>query len=452
MRLLSDRATQRIEGAIDRTSPARAMLLGLVVRLVYGLALHPIHEHLRSDMSGYAGRAAKVVSAPLAVDPKATFFPWGTHVLAAGARALGERAWGPAITIVYALLGALTVFFTARAAEELLPREHRRVARAIGLVAALYAPWIEHGGFLLSETPFALCVAASTYFGARFAQRERFGDVLALGASIAIGATFRPQISIALPLVAFALARLWRPVPPKRAVRAIAVVLALSLPFAIALGGSALRAKHHLGHYAGFSTNGAFNLVLGRCHATTLDAKSSGSRFQPPSFLRLERFEEQNGFAPLFQLDPAMGSELRIPAPAWDEAAAMRMVRQCIEKTGWARQLEYSLEHVALLWLYNVPWPTVGPIAAASAIFAPVFGVVGLVAALAALVRGRSLGVAIASAQPLSMVLAAMLVFGEARLRLPYDGVLLTLAASAILALRDRWRATSKESSDHHEA
>jgi hypothetical protein len=72
----------------------------------------------------------------------------------------------------------------------------------------------------------------------------------------------------------------------------------------------------------------------------------------------------------------------------------------------------------------------------------------GLVVALLAFFGGRRRALALVAAQPLSMVATAMIVFGEARLRMPYDGVLLLLAivggleASAWLARRreDRTR------------
>jgi len=434
-------------------SVTRVAVAAFAIRAAYGLFVHPLADHLRSDMAGYAARADKLLAAPWARDPLATFFPWGTHVLAAAAKLLGPSAWGPALGLVYALLGVVAVAATHATARALVPRRPD-AANLVGLVLALYPPWIEHTGFLLSETPFTAAVACAVLASARYGLAPSWRSALALGVSIGVGAAFRPQIGLALPVAAVALAiAAWRarrnpsPKPSLRPIRAWHVAL-VALPLALVVAGSAIRSHYHLGRWSGISTNGAFNLALGRCHATTLSAKGGKSRYQPPALLRLQRFEEQNGFAPLFELDPALELELTLPGPAWDEGPAMELVKRCVRTTGPVRQVKFAFEHVALLWLYNVPWPTTGAAAAACGLFAPIFGVPGLVVALLAFFGGRRRALALVAAQPLSMVATAMIVFGEARLRMPYDGVLLLLAivggleASAWLARRreDRTR------------
>lgn len=426
----------RATGGGSRSRLALVTGVALAIRLVYGLFVHPPFSFLKSDASGYLTRAQELLDGKWTPDPQATFFPYGTHYLLAAALGLTGRAeWG--VSLAWALFATAAVTFTFLAAERILVGSPR-AALVVGLALALYPPWIEHAGFALSETPTAFCVALSTWAAARLAQEGRLRDAVTLGVALAIGVALRPQILVSAGLLAVVF--LWR----RRALagaslRALAVA---ALPLVLVLAFSAGRMRHHTGHLGLVSTNGAFNYALGRCHAHTLSAEETPrSGYQPPSFLRLWRFREKSGVDPIPALDPAISPELSFDGKLWEEAPARALAQRCVAVTGPVRQAKYSLSHLLLLWAYNVPWPTTGPVAMAASIAHPIVLLPGLLVALARALRERHVLALLLAAHVFALFAVAMVFFGEARLRLPYDGVIVTLAVWVYADWYDRLSA-----------
>lgn len=407
----------------DRRALALVGGLAFVVRAVYGLFVHPPFSFLRSDAGGYIQRAQSLLDGNWAADPNATFFPYGTHYLLA--LVLGVSGRAPAsVGIAWALLGTGAVLFSMLAARTLAP-ERPRLALVVGVVLALYPPWIEHGGFALSETPAAFFVSAAAWLGVRFGREGRTKDALFLGGALALGLAFRPQLlASAVVLALVFLARRKELAKP----RWIAAALA-ALPIVAVLAFSAGRMRYHTGQLGLVSTNGAFNYALGRCHCHTLSAKQSPrSAFQPPAFLRLWRFREKSGVDPFPPLDPAISPELSFDGKVWEERPARELARRCVEASGTRRQIQYGLTHLLLLWAYNVPWPTTGPVAMISSFAHVVLFLPGLAVALVRSLRRSGALALTLSSHLFAMFAVAIVFFGEARLRMPYDGIIVVLA------------------------
>ncbi len=417
--------------------------VALAARLVLALVIHPPFSFVKSDAAGYIFRAQDLLAGDFSADPAVTFFPYGTHfpvsythlrahfLLAAVLGAFGGAEWS--VGLVWALFGTAAVVFSLLSAEELIGDRPRAVL-VVGLVLALYPPWVAHTGFALSETPTTCAIAAAAWFGLRLAKRGRWHDALGVGVAIALGTTLRPQLLVSV--VFLAIAFLWR----RRELKGLSwkSAVAVALPIALVLGFSAERIRYHTGERGLVSTNGAFNLALGRCHAHTLiAARSDNSTFRPPSFLRLWRFREQSGVDPIPALDPAITPELSFDGKLWEQAPARALAKRCVAETGPWRQVKYSLSHVFLLWAYNVPWPTKGPIAMATSIAHPIVLVPGLVLALLASLRRRHALALTLSAHIFALFAVAAIFFGEARLRMPYDGIIVLLA---VWAYGDLWQ------------
>lgn len=407
------------------------VLAALAVRLVWNLWVHPPLAYAYSDMGGYLERAQTSIDRPDEHLPYFTLFPWGTHWLLS----LIKRAFGPnngvAIGAVYALIGAGSVGFAFATAKRLL--RQRWIARAIGAVLVVYYPWIALGGYTLSEPPFTLFLSATIFFALAYADRGRPRDALLLGASLALSAIFRPQILAALPLYAahwLFRRRAWHRFSPKVIVPAIAVPLAL-----IAVV-SAARMQFHTGKYGLISSNGPLNYAFGRCHATTITSTAPDRKgiYSPPSLLGLAAFGKAHPGQP-FQLDPAVGEKVNIEGHMWDAAPMYALASRCTSTTGAGRQVEFAIEHVALLWFFNNVWPDAG-----QAKFRPfmdaslalhntlVLPAALLVAGLA--LRKRNARLMLLALHVYALMAVAMIYFGDTRLRVPYDGVLITLAAA----------------------
>jgi hypothetical protein len=409
--------------------------LAFVVRAMYGLFIHPPFSFVRSDAGGYILRAQSLLDGNFSADPNSTFFPYGTHFLLAAVLGVSGRAeWS--VGIAWALLGTFAVVFSMLAAQAFLPDRPRAVL-VTGLILALYPPWIEHGGFALSETPAAFCISGAALFGVRLSREGRSRDAFLLGLVLALGIAFRPQIltSVAALALVFVLRRreLGAPRWPAAALAAV--------PIAAVLIFSAARMKYHTGHLGLVSTNGAFNYALGRCHAHTLAAtESPRSAFQPPGFLRLWRFREKSGVDPIPALDPALTPELTFKGKVWQEEPARELADRCVEATGPVRQVKYGLTHLLLLWAYNVPWPTTGAVAAISSVAHAVLLLPGLVVALfRSLKKAGALALTL-TAHLFAMFAVAIVFFGEARLRMPYDGIIVLCAVWVYADWLTRWK------------
>ncbi|MFT3772548.1 MAG: hypothetical protein QM820_44725 [Minicystis sp.] len=404
-------------------------LAALVVRLAWNLAVHRPLDYAFSDMSAYMERAQAGLSERAGYF---TFFPWGTHVmLGVVIRALG--AGNAVIGSLYALIGAGAVAYGF-----LLARRLTRsvgLARVVGGILVVYYPWIAVGGYVLSEPPFALCLTASAYHGLLLADRGRPRDAWLFGLWVAAAAAFRPQILLALPLYGLhwlVRRRAWRRITPRLAIMAAA-------PLVLVLGLSAARTRYHTGKLGLISTNGPLNFAFGRCHATKISSfvnnKRSGS-YSPPSLNALSRYGSEHPDA-LFTLNPAMDTSLQFDGQMWDSKPIYWMASQCVRQAGIGRQIEYAVTHVVMLWHYNVMWPdqnTKPPFKSLMEISGTLHEIFVLPAALAAVAlafRRRNARIMLVGLHVIALLGVAVLYFGDTRLRAPYDGILVLLAAMA---------------------
>lgn len=415
----------------------------LVIRLIYNLAFHPPLEFATSDMVGYLTRADRVFDVPWTKpDPRSTFFPYGTHVLVFVTKWVFGRENGIAIGSVFALLGAATASLWYATARRLLG-EGRWIVSVLGGLFAAHVPMIMLGSFVLSEAPFACALAAATFLSLRFFDEGGLRDAAGMGLAFALAMPFRPQVLLSAVGVLLVLLLRRGATAPSLRRRALAFGLALA-PLLLVAGISAARLHHHTGRWGIVSSNAAFNYTFGRCHCSSLSpTKSRGTKFEPPSFSRLKNFESKNGITPIVDLDPAIDFDLEFDGYLWDQEPAYALAKTCVERTGKTRQVKYAATHLLLLWAYNLPWPTVGVLANVWA-----FGQIAwLPGALVGIVRslGRKHGrEALLAVHVWALLATAIVFFGEARLRVPYDGVLMILAAWTYTSWITRvkaWRA-----------
>jgi Dolichyl-phosphate-mannose-protein mannosyltransferase len=412
-------------------------LAALAVRLVWNLRIHPPTDFAYSDMGGYLDRANQMIDKPGVTGPWLTLFPYGTHFFIFALKRAFGRDNTSAIGAGYAVLGTLAVAYTYATAERFIPRRWAR--RLVGLILVVYYPWISLGGYALSETPFALCVAASTFYALRLADLGRRGDAWWLGLWLGLGAAVRPQILVAVVFLAVHFVfrrRAWKHFTPGLGVRA-------AVPFALILGFSAYRVHVHTEKWGLVSTNGPLNAVFGRCHNTGLEAVVPGSRgfFGPPAFGSLFQYGKEHKDA-LFTLDPILGEKLTIQGHMWDTEPNYKLAASCVRKTGLLKQARYALTHVVLLWGYNIIWPDQGqkprwrePMAISQVAHNVVVLPAAAVALLLAFRRRRARAMVLAL-QVWSLFVTSMLYFGDTRYRAPYDGVLIVLAAATYLDVR----------------
>jgi 4-amino-4-deoxy-L-arabinose transferase-like glycosyltransferase len=418
------------------------------VRLVWNLAIHRPLDFGFSDMGGYLERARTSIEHP--DEPRGYFalFPWGTHwLLSLSMRAFGKDN-GAAIGVLYAILGALAVAYGFALARRLTRRVW--VARAVGAVLAVYYPWISLGGYTLSEPPFTLFLCATAYHGLDYADRGRARDAWLSGGMLAAGAVFRPQILAALPLYALHLLlrrQAWRRLHLRVLVPAVAA------PLAVVIVVSAARMRFHTGRYGFIAGNGPLNYAFGRCHATSITARAPDrvSGYSPPSLGALAGYGASHPHS-FFQLDPALDRNITVAGHIWEAEPFQALAQRCVQATGPARQARYAVAHVALLWFFDSIWPDTGQPAfrRPMEISLGVHNLLILPAALVAMglaFRRRHARTMLLAVHVWALLVVAMVYFGDTRLRAPYDGILITLAAVTYASIpgairRRRSRAT----------
>jgi hypothetical protein len=140
----------------------------------------------------------------------------------------------------------------------------------------------------------------------------------------------------------------------------------------------------------------------------------------------------------LFKLDPVVNKAV-VRGYMWSSDAMYAYARDCVEKTGWAKQAYFSLTHVVMLFAYNEIWPGMHvprfrrwmPAACRAILLTlPVPLLLGVLSSL----RRRGARELLLTAHIVAMTLTAIIYFGDTRLRAAYDGVAWTLALGAVFA------------------
>jgi hypothetical protein len=218
------------------------------------------------------------------------------------------------------------------------------------------------------------------------------------------------------------------------------------LPILAIIGFTLFHSHHHTGRASVLSQNGGLNRAFGRCHA--IEIRARGSMFGPPALGALHRNEQADPNTWL-KLRPAKGIHLSVKGRIWDEHLMNDLADECIAITGQGRQAYYAMSHILVLWGWNVGWPDGGQkpwryhmrgwMRANLIVFLPP----ALIAMSVGLTR-RSPRHGLIGMWIWSLFLTVALIMGEARLRTPYDVLLITLGLDMYARLASKlhpwWR------------
>ncbi len=420
----------------------------LIVRLHWNLVVHPPGDYYYSDMRGYMRRAEGMFNGAWGKHEYDAFYPYGTHVLLYGLM----KVFGPgfdatlrgdaatemaalnhaAIAKVYAVFGAGVVGFGYLLARRV--SKFPFVAPAVGLFLVCYYPQVSLGGYFLSEVPFSLCLVASTFFLVRLVDEGRTADALWCGTFAALGFTLRPQILLSIALFGV-LWLVWRKKMPALKFKGLLIAF---VPLLLIMTFSAFRMHYHTERWGLISENGKFNQVFGRCHNNKIIALPDGAgrrrtSFGPPPLIQLAKREQKMpGQWP--GLDPAFEIEYTYRGYIGDSKILGDYIGKCIAKTGWKKQVEYSVVNGLLLWRYNVMWPDSGKsrwrelARTWGIIHANALAVPALLGLLAVFVVGRMRGLGVIAVHLWAILIIAFAYIGGARFRSPYDPIIIVMA------------------------
>ncbi len=464
--------------AADRKRSWWALVLfcaAFVVRVRWNLVAHPIGEFVYSDMQGYLARADAILDDPFAVNEYDAFFPFGTTWLVAAIEYVFGRDNMAAIAVVYALLGAGIVAASHVIADRVIGERVVWAGPAVGLFLTVYYPLVAIGGYVLSEVPFCLCLTVAVLLLLRLVDGGRPWEAWLLGIALGIGTLIRPQMLVSVALIgAVWLVLRFRPGNPY-AKLGWGHIVRIGVPILLLLTMASIRLHLHTGRYGLVSENGAFNLVFGRCHNKGIYARRDDEghktrRFSPPPLIQLDMHSERNPDSwiktrsvwgdhpepvegvPGFAVDEfgclhrpcrQPGSEIEYVGYVGDREIHEKLVRACLERGGVSRQAYFTFTHWLLLWRFNIMWPDQGnerPVSTVpretwryrQEIWARVHRGVLMVPALLGLcfafVPRRRPAHALIALNFLALMIVAGVWFGDPRIRVAYDPIIVVLA------------------------
>src|SRR5829696_2639981 len=179
-----------------------SILTGVIVRIVWGLVIHPPVDFIYSDIAGYVDRARRLATG-IDLQRSDAFWPPGTHVLLAAPMTFfeTERAGLWAGAVLWCVLSAAIPYFAWRLARLLLSPA---AAALTALFCALWPLYVTYGGYLTSETPSLAFLLASLWAGYRAVrlsgrQAGRLGLVSGVLGGIAVAN--RPQLILNLAVL-----------------------------------------------------------------------------------------------------------------------------------------------------------------------------------------------------------------------------------------------------------
>jgi 4-amino-4-deoxy-L-arabinose transferase-like glycosyltransferase len=404
----------------DRIALA-SVLAGVIVRIIWGLVIHPPFDHLYSDMGAYVERAQRL-AVGAGLQRTDAFFPPGTHALLAAPMTLfgTERVglWGGAV--LWCVLSAAIPFFAWRLARLLLTPP---AAALTALFCAFWPLYITYGGYFTSETPSLAFLLASLWAGyraARLSGREAGWFGLAAGLLGGVAVANRPQLILNLAvLVVPLLFRL------RRQALALTGIVAGST---LILAGTVLHNSAAAGKPTGLSENAGLNFWIGHCDVhdvTTVDpARNITFQFANPVWMQLGR-----GGTYYF--------EGRL---VWDQGFFYEMGLRCIERNG-PGHVRVLARNVLNMGATTVPWPQVNETSQrdvvrlsnlAYSLLLPLVVIDSIFVLVRRPASGRSSGEAVMLLQLACALVVAIFFFGDPRVRSSYDVLGLALLAARI--------------------
>jgi hypothetical protein len=223
-------------------------------------------------------------------------------------------------------------------------------------------------------------------------------------------------------------------------------------PVLLILVFSAWRVHYHTGRYGLISENGKFNQVFGRCHNSKITAhpdtpQRRRTSFGPPPLIQLaKRAERAPGRWP--QLEPARETHFEYKGYIGDDDILQTYIDDCVEKTGWAKQVEYSAVNVVMQWRYNIMWPDSGkrpwqPFSKKWGWFITNFlAVPALLGLLGLFFPRRHPMFGLVSLHLWALTMIGIFYIGGMRFRAPYDPIIILMAAEVYVlpvVLGIRW-------------
>jgi 4-amino-4-deoxy-L-arabinose transferase-like glycosyltransferase len=391
-----------------------SILAGAIFRFIWVLVLHQPFDYMFSDMAGYVGRATSLVETA-SLRRYDAFYPPGTHLLLAGVFRIfgvgGGGLWAGAV--LWASLSAAAPFFMWRLARLLL------TPPAAALTALFTALWPLHAtsaGYFLSETPSLAFLLASLWAGYGSLQTAGRRAVMlgaTAGALGGVAVAMRPQFVLNLAILVAA----WLV-----ASRRLRQVAAFAACFAIVIAGAVAHNSAAAGKPTGISENSGLTFFLGQCDVNTVHTAHAHFTAPPAYQQHRGRFYDFTRHE------------------AWDQGFFFHRGFECVRSDGWSHAALLG-RSVVDLTATSVIWPqdkeprlsrVVNVANICYAVLLPAIMLGTLLIARDRRRSGRSPGEFVLLLNLLTVLVTALVFFGDPRFRMPYDFFGLALLGAVI--------------------
>ena len=401
-----------------------SVVVGVIVRIVWGLAIHLPFDYIYSDMGGYVGRAQRLATGE-GLTRFDAFFPPGTHVLLAAPMTIfgTEQAGLWAGAVLWCALSATIPYFAWRLARLLLTPA---AAALTALFCALWPLYVTYGGYFTSEIPSLAFLLASLWAGygaVRLSGRQAGRLGLVSGVLGGIAVANRPQLILNLAVLAVPL--LFR---LRRQAMALTGIVAGA---AIILAATVLHNSAAAGKPTGISENGGLNFWMGQCDVhgvtTTDPARNVAYKFGNPVWAQLGR-------GGVYHFEDHM---------IWDQGFFYERGLRCIESDGLGH-VRLLARNVMNMTATTIPWPQVshveerGIVRVSNLAYSLLLPLI-VIYSIFIIVRRRASGLSSGEAAMLLHLACALVVaivfYGDPRVRSTYDVFGLALLAACIADL-----------------
>ncbi len=421
-------------------SPNLALIFFFIafsIRLFVNIFVNPIESLLIADMQFYDLIANSLSVNPFEQNDFLAFYPPGTSILLA----LIKITFGPlaylAIEIIYALLESISVVFFYNIAK--LVSHSKIVPPSVLFIATFNVNAILFGSCLLSQTFHVFFMSLGLLCILVFFQSGKKKYHILAGSAFGIAILVRPEIILFIFLLCiFFLVKYFKQ-KNKSSNISLIPLLSFLAPIILCISFGVAKFYIHTGHL-GFAHNGIFNLILARCHNTALQATGNN----------LSIFFPHDSFAELHSRKPEHINKKLQFSYAVGSNQGTTLIIDCLKETGVLKQIIYSLDNLMFLWkaplwpLYKHPSESIRNISNLwykffDFYFAPL-SLISLVYFL--LINRTNDGLIIISLSYLSLLLSALIVFGDPRFNIPYHSIIVLLSLEFLAQIKSRWRKT----------
>jgi len=402
-----------------------SVVAGVIIRIIWGLVIHPPVDYLYSDIAGYVERAQRLATG-VGLQRSDAFWPPGTHMLLAAPMTLfgTERVGLWAGAVLWCALSAAIPFFAWRLTRLLLTP----AAAALTTVFCAFWPlYITYGAFFTSETPSLAFLLASLWAGyaAALSSGRRAGWLgLVAGLLGGIAVANRPQLILNLAVLT---------VPLLFRLRSQALALAgIVAGTAIILAGTILHNSAAAGKPTGLSENAGLNFWMGHCDVH--DVRT----FDPAQNITF-------GFGNPVPAQLGRGGTYYFEGIlVWDQGFFYKLGLRCIERDGLGH-VRVLGRNILNMTATTIPWPQVnnengqrGVVRVSNLAYSLILPLVVVYSAFIIIRRrasGGTSGEVVMILQLACVLVVAIIFFGDPRVRSTYDVFGLALLAACIADL-----------------